>query len=91
MGSLTTGTMDSIQSGILHEERKIWVHLPASAGLDKKKKYPVVYLLDAEKNFASVVGMTDYLSTVYSNNVIPEMIVVGIPNTNRTRTLHPPK
>ena len=88
---MTIGTVDSIQSGILHEERKIWVHLPATAGLDKKKKYPVVYLLDAEKNFASVVGMIDFLSSVYGNNVIPEMIVIGMPNTNRKRDLTPTK
>ena len=91
INSLTTGSFDSIHSGILHEERKIWVHLPASAGVDKKKKYPVVYLLDAEWNFASVVGMIDFLSSVNGNNVCPEMIVIGIPNTNRKRDLTPTK
>ncbi len=89
--SLAIGTIDSIHSGILHEERKIWVHLPSSAGYDKKRKYPVGYLLDAEKNFESVVGMIDFLSSVYNNNVFPEMIVVGIPNTIRTRDLTPTK
>jgi len=81
--------MDSINSGILREERQIWVHLPPSAGLDRKKKYPVIYLLDGEKNFTSVVGMIDFLSSVWGNNVCPEMIVVGIPNTNRRRDLTP--
>jgi len=88
---LVIGAADSIHSGILHEERKIWVHLPATAGVDKKRKYPVVYLLDGEKNFASVVGMIDFLSSVYANNICPEMIVVGIPNTNRIRDLTPTK
>jgi len=88
---LTIGRIDSVYSGILQEERQIWVHLPPSAGLDKKKKYPVVYLLDGEKNFASVVGMIDFLSSVWGNNVCPEMIVVGIPNTNRRRDLTPTK
>jgi uncharacterized protein len=87
--SLAIGSVDSIYSGILREQRKIWVHLPPSAGLDKKKKYPVVYLLDGEKNFAIVVSMIDYLSSVWGNNVCPEMIVVGIPNTNRKRDLTP--
>ncbi|HWB26198.1 MAG TPA: alpha/beta hydrolase-fold protein [Chitinophagaceae bacterium] len=88
---LTIGTIHNIHSGILHGERQIWVHLPPSAGLDKKKKYPVIYLQDGEKNFASVAGMVDFLSSVWGNNVCPEMIVVGIPNTNRIRDLTPTK
>ena len=51
--------IDSIRSNILKEERKIWVHLPVSArDTASGQKYPGVYLLDAEKNFASVSGMT---------------------------------
>ncbi|MBS1501083.1 MAG: alpha/beta hydrolase [Bacteroidetes bacterium] len=83
------GRVDSIQSQNLHEKRKIWIYVPTSAVTSKEKKYPVVYLLDAEKNFKSVAGMTDFLSSVYKNDVCPEMIIVGIPNTNRTRDLTP--
>jgi len=87
--SVNIGAIDSIHSKVLNEQRKIWVHLPPSASWDKKKKYPVVYVLDAEKCFTSVVGMIDYLSSVNGNDICPEMIVVGIPNTNRTRDLTP--
>ncbi|WP_214073010.1 alpha/beta hydrolase-fold protein [Mucilaginibacter sp. dw_454] len=87
--SVVIGAIDSIHSKLLNEQRKIWVHVPASASLDKKKKYPVVYVLDAERCFTGVVGMIDYLSSVNGNDIYPEMIVVGIPNTNRTRDLTP--
>jgi predicted alpha/beta superfamily hydrolase len=87
--SVNIGAIDSIHSKLLNEQRKIWVHVPASASRNKKKKYPVVYVLDAEKCFTAVVGMIDYLSSVNGNDICPEMIVVGIPNTNRTRDLTP--
>jgi len=88
--SVVIGNIDTIHSQILKEERTIWVHVPASLlGTSAKKKYPVVYLLDGEWNFTGVVGMIDLLSSINGNNVCPEMIVVGIPNTNRTRDLTP--
>ena len=87
--SVNIGAIDSIHSKLLNEQRKIWVHVPASASRDKKKKYPVIYVLDAEKCFTAVVGMIDYLSSVNGNDICPEMVVVGIPNTNRTRDLTP--
>ncbi len=69
----------------------IWVHVPASARGNgpAKKKYSVIYLLDGDKNFTGVVGMVDLLSSVNGNNLWPEMIVVGILNTDRTRDLTP--
>jgi len=88
---VATGIIDSIHSQILKEQRKFWVHLPPSVinGLHSEKKYPVVYLLDGDKNFNSVVGMIDLLSSVNGNSFFPEMIVVGILNTDRFRDLTP--
>jgi predicted alpha/beta superfamily hydrolase len=85
------GTIDSISSKILNEKRKIWIHLPKSAQNTSfaKQKYPVVYLLDAEGHFSSVVGIIEELSEVNGNTNCPEMIVVGITNTNRNRDLTP--
>ncbi|CAI2769249.1 alpha/beta hydrolase-fold protein [Flavobacterium collinsii] len=85
------GTVDSISSKVLNENRKIWIHLPKSArntGL-AKQKYPVVYLLDAEGHFSSVVGIIEEMSEVNGNTNCPEMIIVGITNTNRNRDLTP--
>lgn len=85
------GTIDSISSKILNEKRKIWIHLPKSAQNTgfAKQKYPVVYLLDGDGHFSSVVGMIEELSEVNGNTNCPEMIVVGITNTNRNRDLTP--
>src|SRR5882757_5861099 len=89
--AVVIGSVDSIHSQILKEQRKFWVHLPASArdSLHPKKKYPVVYLLDGDWNFTGVVGMIDLLNSVNGNSFFPEMIVVGILNTDRTRDLTP--
>ncbi|WP_229029180.1 alpha/beta hydrolase-fold protein [Flavobacterium sp. SLB02] len=88
---IVIGTIDSISSKILNEKRKIWIHLPKSAQNTgfAKQKYPVVYLLDAEGHFSSVVGLIEELSEVNGNTNCPEMIVVGITNTNRNRDLTP--
>ena len=61
----------------------------AQTGLSAVQRYPVVYLLDGDAHFLSVAGMIQQLSTVNGNMVCPEMIVVGIPNTDRTRDLTP--
>jgi len=90
---IVIGKINSINSTILNEERKIWVHVPEAnpEGLYEKKKYPVLYLLDGDAHFSSIVGMMQQLSSVNGNTICPKMIVVGIPNTNRTRDLTPTK
>ncbi|WP_185956502.1 alpha/beta hydrolase [Changchengzhania lutea] len=87
-GNIIMGTVDSIQSKTLNELRKIWVHVP-NAGNNTTEKYPVVYLLDGYAHFASVTGMIQQLSSINGNTIVPKMIVVGIPNTNRMRDLTP--
>lgn len=88
---IVIGQMDSLASKILHEKRKLWVHVPDSYRQEgaSKRRYPVVYLLDGDSHFPSLVGMIHQLSTVNGNTICPEMIVVGIPNTNRLRDLTP--
>jgi predicted alpha/beta superfamily hydrolase len=85
------GKIDSVYSKILNERRNIWVYTPdmTSGNHDPKLRYPVVYLLDGDAHFPSVVGMIQQLSEVNGNTVYPEMIVVAIPNTDRTRDLTP--
>ncbi len=86
---ITIGSIDSLHSKTLNEQRKIWVHLPESAKTQKQKKYPVLYLLDGRGHFHSVTGLIRQLSAVNGNMIFPEMIVVGIPNTDRFRDLTP--
>lgn len=85
------GTIDLIHSNILGEDRKIWVYVPNSYAqtIYAPERYPVIYLLDGDAHFYSVVGMTQQFSSVNGNTICPEMIVVGITNTDRTRDLTP--
>lgn len=83
---IVIGKVDNIYSKILNENRELWIHVPKSDG-----KFPVVYLLDGDGHFRSVVGILHQLSTVNRNTICPKMIVVGILNTNRDRDLTPTK
>ena len=88
---IVIGKVDSVYSTILKEQRKVWVYAPnMNSGMQNNgQQYPVVYLLDGDGHFESVVGMIQQLSQVNGNTIVPEMIVVGIPNTDRTRDLTP--
>ncbi len=86
------GTVDSIWSATLDESRPYLVYTPPSYHdtTSTPQRYPVLYLLDGEAHFHSVSGLVQILSTgVNGAFVIPEMIVVAIPNTDRTRDLTP--
>lgn len=87
---IVIGKIDSLQSEILKENRKLMIHVPNSGSnsIFAKKKYPVLYVLDGDGHFTSIVGLMKQFS---GNNLIPEMIVVAIPNTDRTRDLTPSK
>ena len=82
--SAVIATADSIQSKVLNENRRIWIHLPNNGQLNPNEKYPVIYLLDGTSLMKS-------LQTVYDNywgHYLPQMILVGISNqNNRTRDL----
>jgi predicted alpha/beta superfamily hydrolase len=86
------GESFSLRSKVLNEERPYWVYLPASYG-DRTfmpRRYPVLYLLDGEAYFHSASGVVQFMSSGFNgNNQIPELIVVAIPNTDRTRDLTP--
>ncbi|MCX2766237.1 alpha/beta hydrolase-fold protein [Pseudoalteromonas sp. B530] len=60
-----------------NENRVILVSLPKSYALDKKRKYPVLYVLNAEKNHILATEIASFLA---SKNRIHEMIVVGLPS-----------
>lgn len=85
------GRKYSIRSKILKEERPYWVYLPDSYDeRNTKQHYPVLYLLDGDSHFHSASGVVQFLSSATSGTCrIPELIIVSIPNTNRTRDLTP--
>lgn len=89
---IVIGKVDSLYSAILQEQRVLWMYVPESANstIFSKTKYPVLYLLDGDAHFQTVTGMIQQLSDADQGNAtFPEMIVVGIPNTNRGRDLNP--
>lgn len=82
---VTIGDIISLKSEILNEDRTLQVYLPESYN-GSTFNYPVLYLLDSEYEFHQTTGTVNFLSGV---GKIPEMIVVGIVNTNRSRDLTP--
>jgi predicted alpha/beta superfamily hydrolase len=85
---IAIGKADTIYSRILGEKRNIWISLPPGYYSGESVKYPVVYLLDGDNHFASVVSMIRQLSEGYTS-FLPKMIVVAILNTDRLRDLTP--
>ena len=81
------GFSETISSKILGEDREILIHIPNSNGGSKIKdrgNYPVIYLLDGDENFNSVVSITEHMA---ETSLCPPMIVVGIVHSNRLKEL----
>jgi predicted alpha/beta superfamily hydrolase len=81
-----TGDVVTINSKIVEEKRTVWVYNPNNTDSKKNRKCPVIYVLDGENHFRSVVAMVEYLSEA---NIIPPVIVVGILHSNRMKDLTP--
>jgi predicted alpha/beta superfamily hydrolase len=73
------------ESKILGEKRKIRVQTPAV--MNTWDAYPVLYVLDGEAQTTMIAGQVQYLSESYK--IIPNLIIVGIDNTDRIRDLTP--
>lgn len=74
-----------IDSKVMGEQRVAIVYLPASYARGSAS-YPVLYLTDGDAHIAHTAFTMDFLAR---NGRMPEMIVVGITNTDRTRDLTP--
>jgi predicted alpha/beta superfamily hydrolase len=76
------------RSNILGQERELIVHLPGAR--DPQKRYPVLYVLDGSSQDQP---LADKLGSLFAQGLVPQTIVVGIPNmsgNNRTFQLVPP-
>lgn len=83
--NIKIGETIDFHSDILDEDRLLEIHLPQ--GYEKgQKTYPVLYLLDSYYNFTHAVGTVDYLVL---NELIPDMIIIGVRNTRRNRDFTP--
>ncbi len=78
---IVIGQSTVLFSTVLDEERPIFIACPDDYA-ENNNRYPVLYTLDAEQYFQYTVSLVQSLA---KNGRIPQMIVVGIPNTNRSR------
>jgi predicted alpha/beta superfamily hydrolase len=82
----TLGVTRTIRSTILSEDRKVFVHLPASYNTSGNA-YPVLYLLDGSPAF--LLEMIAITTRLRNDRNAPELIIVAIENTNRNRDMMP--
>jgi hypothetical protein len=78
--------IDSLPSKILGEQRDLLVHLPNNYQQNTELTYPVLYLLDGQRNLNHAAGTLDLLN---QDGKAQEMIIIAIKNTHRTRDLTP--
>src|SRR5687768_18290092 len=76
-----------LQSKMLDETRTILVRTPASYAAGTRA-YPVLYMTDGDRQIGHTAAVVDFLAR---EGRMPEVIVVGINNTDRTRDLTPTK
>ncbi|MEM9648108.1 MAG: alpha/beta hydrolase-fold protein, partial [Bacteroidota bacterium] len=74
----------SFYSEYLKEQRSIQVQLPKDYAVSDRA-YPVLFVLDGEYVFDYARGTASFLSNNFG--FLPQLIVVGIPNTDRNRDL----
>lgn len=72
------GVLDSLYSKTLKETRRIYVQIPDDYNSKSDKKYPVVFILDGEVFLPTVNNVQSF----YSGGFTPEMVLVGVSNTN---------
>jgi predicted alpha/beta superfamily hydrolase len=82
---IVIGNTIKIHSEILNEDRTVMVSLPNTYERDRLR-CPVVYLLDAGSLFLQTVAATRFLAV---RGLAPDLIVVGVKNTDRTRDFTP--
>lgn len=86
--SIHIGTRHTLFSQILNEERAYWIYKPEESAGDSVGNLPVLYLLDGDVFFHSVVGFTRFFSSSRVSS-LPPCIVIAVLNTDRTRDFTP--
>ena len=75
-----------VKSQVLGEDRAILVRTPPGYAARAGERFPVLYMTDGDAHMQHTSGTVSFLAR---NARMPEMIVVGIPNTDRARDLTP--
>lgn len=60
---ISIGRKYNLYSSVLQEERSYWIHLPENYEEDETHTYPVIYLLDGDSFFHSLVGIQKTLAS----------------------------
>jgi enterochelin esterase-like enzyme len=84
---LEIGRTYRIESRKLSETRVIDVGLPASYQSDSTRRYPLLLVLDGEYEHQIAASIARFYA---ETGQVPEMIVVGVRNTNRERDMTTP-
>lgn len=77
-----------MKSAVMNEERTILVRTPAGYENQPEVRFPVLYLTDGDTHLGHTAATVEFLAR---NGRMPEMIIVGVTNTDRTRDLTPTK
>jgi uncharacterized protein len=80
---IIVGNRIEFPSKVMGEERRVYISLPPSYARTKQT-YPVLYMTDGEAQFLHSVATTTFLAR---NGLMPEVIIVAVGNTDRTRDL----
>ena len=86
--TISIGERHTLFSRLLNEERAYWVYQPEKRPGETERNYPVLYLLDGDSFFHTVVGFTRFFSSSRVSS-LPPCVVVAVLNTDRTRDLTP--
>src|ERR1041384_8305376 len=76
-----------LKSDVLGEERTVLIRTPVGYETSKLS-YPVLYMTDGDAHMGHTASTIEFLTR---NGRIPDLIVVGVTNTDRTRDLTPVK
>lgn len=79
--NIVIGESETIFSSILNESRTLLIVCPENYN-NTNNRYPVLYVLDAERYFNYTATLVQFLA---QNGRIPQMVIIGIPNTDRLR------
>ncbi len=84
---ITIGETIQLQSKVMGEERTVLISTPP--GYERRsQRYPVLYMTDGGQHMTHTRGTVDFLA---GNGLMPQVIIVGVTNTDRTRDLTPTK
>lgn len=86
------GKRTTLESKVLNQKRELYISLPKSYNdtVYAPKSYPVLYFFDGDSHFENLVAQRNWLTrNLYAT--MPETILVGIVQKDRTNELTPTK